>query len=197
MPARPIPLRDSGFDLTQFHAAKLEHVPGTYRLYHYGDQARGVFRGSAENGLLLVPESIPIDDEWPRFRGLLIFNEDEYAQGIKRWENYWTWIENRNEQRWISQEAGQVDYDLKNMIHCLRLMLSCESILRTGQPRVKFDGPDREFLMDVRQGQFTYEQLMATVDAKMKLLEELYASSTIAYEVNRRAIDELFAETVG
>jgi uncharacterized protein len=194
MPGRPIPLRESGFDLSQFHAAKLEHVPGVYRLYHYGPSARGVFRGSAEGGLLLVTESIPIEDEWPRFRGFLVFNEDEYAHGVKRWENYWTWIANRNDQRWISQEAGQVDYDLKNMMHCLRLMFSCESILRMGEPRVKFHGGDREFLMNVRQGRFKYDELMAIVEEKMKTLESLYETSTIPYEVDREAIDQLFEE---
>ena len=90
MPGRPIPLRDSGVDLSQHDVAKLEHVPMTYRLYHYGPSARGVFRGPPElsHGLILVPESIPISDDRPRFRGYLIYNEDEYAQGVKRWQNY-------------------------------------------------------------------------------------------------------------
>ena len=200
MPARPIPLRESGFDLSQYHAAKLEHVPGAYRLYHYGDAARGVFRGTAKNGLVLVTESIPMEEEWARFAGLLVYAVDEYEQAVKRWENYWTWVENRNEQRWISQEAGQVDYDLKNMMHCLRLMMSCESILRSGTPRVRFEGADREFLMDVRRGKFSYEQLMESVEERMRTLEALYESGSgagaIPYEVDRAAIDELFARVI-
>ncbi len=82
------------------------------------------------------------------------------------------------------------------MMHCLRLLLSCESILRTGEPRVKFTGPDREFLMNVRLGKFPYEQLMETVEQKMKMLEELYQTSTIRYEVDRSAIDDLFTTLV-
>jgi hypothetical protein len=196
MPGRPIPLKDSGIDLPQHHAAKLEHVPMTYRLYHYGESARGVFRGEPATSQILVAESIPIADERPRFRGYLIFNEDEYAQGVKRWQNYWTWIENRNDQRWITQEAGQVDYDLKNMMHCMRLMFSCESILRHGMPRVKFTGPDREFLMDVRRGKFIYDDLMKIVEEKMQLLEELYVSSTVRHEAARGEIDGLFSSIV-
>jgi predicted nucleotidyltransferase len=196
MPGRPIPLKELSLDLSQYHVAKVEHVPYAYRLYHYGAEARGVFRGEPEVSRILVTESIAIEDEWPRFRGFLIFNEDEYAQGVKRWENYWTWIKNRNETRWVSQEAGQVDYDLKNMMHCLRLLLSCESILTNGEPRVKFVGVDREFLMDVRRGKFAYEQLMGMVEEKMKMLEELYQTSTIRYEVDRGAIDGLFASVL-
>ena len=142
------------------------------------------------------PNSIPIADERPRFRGYLVFNEDEYAMGVKRWQNYWTWVAHRNDARWVSQEAGQVDYDLKNMMHCLRLMMSCESILGTGEPRVKFTGPDREFLMDVRRGKFAYDELMKIVDGKMKGLEELYANSEIRDGVVRADIDELFARVI-
>ena len=196
MPGRPIPLKESGVDLARHHAAKLEHVPCTYRLYDYGPASRGIFRGDPDHSLMLVTESIPIADERERFAGYLVFNEDEYAQGVKRWENYWTWVAERNQQRWISQEAGQVDYDLKNMMHCLRLILSCESILRHGVPRVKFNGPDRDFLLGVRQGAFAYDQLMEKVEEKMKLLETLYADSTIHHEVDREGIDALFVELV-
>ena len=53
-PARPIPLRATGWSLNEYHAARLEHSRDTYRLYRYGAGARGVFRGDA-----LVCESIP------------------------------------------------------------------------------------------------------------------------------------------
>jgi predicted nucleotidyltransferase len=201
MPGRPIPLRrfseETGFDLGAHHAAKLEHVPGCYRLYFYGEGARGVFRGDGSSGLMLVCESIPIDEEWPRFRGILVFNEDEYAQGVKRWENYWTWMDTRNRQRWISQKAGEVDFDLKNMMHCMRLMMSCENILRHGQPIVRFEGEAREYLMGIRSGRFKYEELMGEVDRRMAVLETLYRESPLPYQVDTDQIDAVFRELIG
>jgi hypothetical protein len=53
-PCRPEPLNQIGWELAHYHAARLEHVPDTYRLYHYGSNARGTFRGD-----VLVCESIP------------------------------------------------------------------------------------------------------------------------------------------
>src|SRR5688572_6510356 len=45
LPVRPVPLNVIGWPLEEFHAARLEHARDTYRLYRYGPDARGVFRG--------------------------------------------------------------------------------------------------------------------------------------------------------
>src|ERR1700728_1611151 len=105
-PCRPVPLNQIGWELTQYHAARLEHVPDTYRLYHYGSNARGTFRGD-----VLVCESIPEPDEASRFAGLLVFNEQAWKQSFTEHQNYWGWRKNRNDARWEQQEAGQLDYD--------------------------------------------------------------------------------------
>lgn len=44
-PARPVPLAEIGWNLAHYHAARLEHARDAFRLYHYGSEARGVFRG--------------------------------------------------------------------------------------------------------------------------------------------------------
>ena len=44
MPYRPIPLDKTEIRLAECHAASLEYVPDTFRLYHYGPGAGGVFR---------------------------------------------------------------------------------------------------------------------------------------------------------
>ena len=67
LPARPVSLRSTGWSLDEFHAARLEHSRDIYRLYRYGKQARGVFRGG-----MLVLESIPKEDEATCFAGFLL-----------------------------------------------------------------------------------------------------------------------------
>src|SRR5690606_11846973 len=42
-PARPVPLERLGWNLAEYHAAKLEHARDMFRLYHYGSGAKGVF----------------------------------------------------------------------------------------------------------------------------------------------------------
>jgi hypothetical protein len=46
-PCRPMSLLLTNWNLAEYHAARLEHAQNTFRLYYYGPDARGVFRGDA------------------------------------------------------------------------------------------------------------------------------------------------------
>lgn len=155
VPCRPLLLEHSDIQLTRCHAARLEHAQDIYRLYDYGDNARGVFRGE-----VIAVESIPIEDEATRFVGLLLYNERAWRQAMDDHRNYWTWRSERNEARWRQQESGELDYDAKNLMHTIRLLLSGQSILEHGRPIVRFEGAQRELLLKVRAGGFSYKEVM-------------------------------------
>lgn len=186
MPLRPQPLATSGIDLREYHCAALEHVPRTYRLYHYGQSAKGVFR----NGQL-VCESIPKEHEWSHLRGLLVFDEAGWEQARRDHTNYWQWREQRNEARWRTQEAGEIDYDAKNLMHTFRLLGSAEAILREGQPRVRFDGDERTFLLRVRAGALGYDELIERAQAKIDELLGLAQATTLPAAPDADAVEEL------
>lgn len=193
-PMRPVPYsRQTGdhiIDLRACHCSSLEHVGNIFRLYHYGEQARGVFRGDGT----LTCEAIPLDDEERRFCGILIYNHQDYVRALNEHRKYSEWMKKRNEERWIDQEKGVLTYDQKNMMHCMRLLLSGESILRTGEPIVRFEGEQREYLMRIRRGEFAYEEIMEAVDEKMRELESLCRISTIPDSVEPGRIDILYRE---
>jgi uncharacterized protein len=167
-PCRPVSLARAGWRLEEYHAARLEHASNTFRLYHYGRGARGVFRGD-----VLVCESIPEADEGPRFAGLLLFNEQAWKQSLADHHNYWKWRRDRNESRWRQQEAGELDFDSKNMMHTVRLLLSGRSILQTGVPIVRFSGQDLELLMNIRGGKLPFEQIMDIANGVLADCESL------------------------
>jgi len=154
-PCRPVPLARAGWRLEEYHAARLEHASNTFRLYHYGSAARGVFRGD-----VLVCESIPESEEGPRFAGLLLFNEQAWKQSLADHHNYWKWRRDRNDSRWRQQESGELDFDSKNMMHTVRLLLSGRSILRSGEPVIRFSGQDLELLLDIRAGKLGFDRIM-------------------------------------
>jgi hypothetical protein len=60
----------------------------------------------------------------------------------------------------------------------------CEEILTTGKVIVK--RPDRQELLDIRNGCWTYEQLIEFADGKEKHLNEIYAH----YDVLQRIPDK-------
>ena len=185
-PARPIPLAQTGWNLGEFHAARLEHARDTYRLYRYGPSARGVFRGD-----VLVCESIPKDDEDTHFAGLLLFNEQAWKQSLIDHQNYWSWRRERNQARWQQQERGELDFDAKNMMHTVRLLLSGRAILRNGAPLVRVEGEDLTLLMSIRAGEKSFDGIMQIAEALMSECEDLKKSSSLPEKCDLEAADVL------
>jgi predicted nucleotidyltransferase len=188
-PCRPTPLRETSFNLSLYHAAKLEHVENSYRIYFYDKDAKGVFRDGQ-----LVCESIPVDDESLRFDGILIYNKPAYEAAMRDWKNYWEWRENRNEARYRSQEAGETDYDCKNIMHCMRLLWSGENILVNGEPIVRFEGEKLQVLKDIRNGKYKYDEVMQMVEGKMEDLNMVLEKSTLPKAINMKSLEKLYFE---
>ncbi len=189
MPCRPIPYQEAvthfmAEPLNRCRVAAMEHIPNLYRLYSEGE---GVFRGGQ-----LVCDSIPIDQEWGHFNGLLLYNEQAYDAAMRDHKNYWEWVKNRNDARWVSQERGEIDYDAKNLMHCMRLMMSGESILLGNGPIVRFEGEQLQFLKDIRAGRFGYDDLMAKVEARMAAMEVLKEKSVLRHSVDMGMIEKLY-----
>ncbi len=185
-PARPMPLAQAGWDLRHYHAARVEHSRDLLRLYHYGPGARGVFRGDD-----LHCESIPKEDEAARFAGLLLFNEPAFEQALRDHQQYWHWRANRNEERWRRQEAGELDFDAKNLMHTVRLLLSGRSILEHGEPIVRFTGEPLALLRRIRAGDLVYQEILAIAEGLMADCERLKATSPLPAEVDHARLEEL------
>jgi uncharacterized protein len=173
-PARPVPLNKLGWDLPEYHAAKLEHARDTYRLYHYGQSARGVFRGD-----VIACESIPHSDEVSRFAGLLLYNEAGWRQALIDHKNYWNWRRERNEARWQQQERGELDFDAKNMMHTVRLLLSGRSLMERGEPIVRFKDEQLALLMSIRQGELMFDEIMSIAEGVLADCERLKQSADL------------------
>lgn len=198
-PCRPKLIKDCSFgfskpgepiDLSKCHASSTEHASNVYRIYYYGSDAKGVFRGDD----MLVCESIPKQDETHKFEGILIYNQNEYEKAVKEWHSYWDWYNNRNVSRWIDQEKGKLNYNSKNLMHCMRLLWSGENILSKGFPIVRFEGKQRDYLMKIRNSELSYEEMMKEVKDNIAKLESLYETSTIPYSVDEKKIEELYRE---
>jgi hypothetical protein len=76
-------------------------------------------------------------------------------------QNYWAWRRDRNEARWHQQEQGELDFDAKNMMHTVRLLLSGRALMETRQPIVRFSGEQLALLMSIRDGKLTFDEVTA------------------------------------
>jgi len=118
------------------------------------------------------------------------FQEQEYENAKKKWNQYLEWKKNRNPERAKLEEKYLVD--TKHACHLFRLMSMCKEILTEG--KVIVYRPDRDKLLAIRNGEWSYEKIVEEAEKLEKELDELYEKSTLQHKPNDKAIDKLLIE---
>jgi len=119
--------------------------------------------------------------------------ERQYTGAKREWDQYQNWKKTRNAKR--HELEAKFGYDTKHAYHLVRLIRMCREILTTGKVIVK--RPDREELLAIRNGAWTYEQLIEFADKEDQALNELYASSTVLPKLpDRDKLDALCIEII-
>ena len=121
--------------------------------------------------------------------GMLFFNKDGYSSYCKKYKEYWDWVDKRNEERYRTTVSHGKNYDSKNMMHTFRLLHMAKEIALENTLRVK--RPDREFLLDIKQGKYEYDELVGWAEEKKKELENLYRHSTLPEKTDLKIINDL------
>jgi predicted nucleotidyltransferase len=141
-----------------------------------------MIRGVMED--MLAELKITADDQWlsaARKIGLddnfiyLMQKEREYSEKKREFDQYQNWIATRNKKRAADEE--KFGLDLKHAYHLIRLMRMCKEILATGEVLVK--RPDREELLEIRSGKYTYDELMVQVNKENQEIEKLFNTSNV------------------
>jgi len=118
------------------------------------------------------------------------FQEQEYENAKKKWNQYLDWKKNRNPERAKLEE--QFEYDCKHAAHLFRLLKTCKEILKDNELVVY--RPDREELLDIRNGKWSYEKIIKEAEKLEKELDDLYKKSTLQHRPNDKAIDKLLID---
>jgi len=182
-----IPISETGIDLTTCRATAVPHLTNCYNLYPNGS---GVFKGD-----MLVFESVPKQDS-DTCIGMLTYQEDGFKTALTKWKEYWDWMKNRNPDRWKNQEKG-LDFDEKNILHLIRILMSAKNIVDNGEPIVRFQGKDLEFLRKIREGAFTYEELMDVANPISDYVEgKMNGAIGLPDSCNMKAVNRLFMDTI-
>jgi len=164
--------------------AKITHMKDCYNLFHnvslnYNGIAR---EGADEVCLSSIPkEEAPI--------GLLYFNVDGYSSYCKKYKEYWSWVEKRNEERYKSNVSHSKNYDAKNMMHTFRLLHMAREIGLHGVINVRRS--NRDFLLAIKNAEFEYEELVEKAAILRQDLDEIYESSDLIVKPNVALVDKL------
>ncbi|NJO01874.1 MAG: nucleotidyltransferase, partial [Bacteroidia bacterium] len=122
----------------------------------------------------------------------LYCNLDGYSVYCREYREYWEWVDHRNEARYEGTLAQGKNYDAKHMMHTFRLLDMAREIAERGEIRVR--RPNRTFLLDIRQGKYSYEELLDMAQEKIEHLDEVYRKSILPDEPDETAISQLLFE---
>lgn len=188
-PARPTKYPQSLLYKGNFKASSVEHCPGLYRIYKSNKKSK-LFTDNQ-----ICCSSIPYEEE-NLFTGLLYFNENAYKKALTDHKNYWEWMSKRNPERWKLQEAGSMNYDVKNMQHTIRLLLTAKHIAEHQILKVRFNGPELKLLKEIRLGAFSYKELITICEDLNSDIDSLSAKHPLREEISIERSTEIFLELI-
>lgn len=154
---------------------KIPHMRDMFAVFHnsqMNEKLHGISSGESANDITL--SSIPKNIE-PL--AVMSFNKDSYSTHCKDYNAYWHWVENRNETRYENTRSHGKNYDAKNMMHTFRLLNMAEEIAQ--EHKIQVRRFDRDFLLDIKAGNFEYEDLVSMANEKIERIDTLYDRSDL------------------
>jgi hypothetical protein len=122
-------------------------------------------------------------------RGWLL---DPPSPSDDRWHHYETWRTHRNPSR--SALEAQHGYDTKHAMHLIRIQRMAVEIVSTGV--VNVHRADRDELLAIRDGAFTFGEFLEQVEALSAELAAAITISPLPLEPDAAALDELCTQLV-
>lgn len=117
------------------------------------------------------------------------FNENGYKQHCVKWREYQEWVKKRNPQRYL--ENKEKDFDRKNMCHSARLLNMGIEIAKYGEIHVNRENIDRDFLLNIRLGNKTYDEIINYLEEKIEEFNNAIKACTLQKEPDLIKINNL------
>lgn len=173
---------------TQLGLVSIDHTKHLYAVFLDKTQKLG-YQGvikQAEDSVILksrvAPDAMSV--------AYLFFNQEGFTSYCRDYQSYWQWVAERNEERYSNNQAHGQNYDSKNMMHTFRLLETARDIALYQEIRV--ERPNREELLAIRRGEFSYEDLISRAEELMAEVEILFAKSELPETADReRALQAL------
>ncbi len=189
--ALPAWLAKQGFLQEDCGLVNIAHMRDIYAVFHNSQLSEGYLKGIS-SGIEANDVSLSSVEKGVEPLGILSFNKDGYSKYCKDYREYWEWVEKRNEVRYENTIDHGKNYDAKNMMHTFRLLNMAEEIASEGIVNVRRQ--DRDYLLKIRSGAFSYEELVAVANEKIVKIEALYERSSLPEEPDVTKAEEILVE---
>lgn len=149
---------------------------------------RGVFNEEKDGSQIRISS---IEKKSDRPICFIAYNLDAYSQHCRTYTEYQRWVKERNPERYRSNLDK--NYDSKNMMHMFRLVHMASEIAE-GRGVILERTADRQFLLDVRNHKYEYDELMARLEEDATKMNALMSASTIPDRIDPDFVNSLMIE---
>lgn len=118
----------------------------------------------------------------------MAYNKNGYMRHCRDYKDYKEWEKNRNPVRYESNLGH--NYDAKNVMHCMRLVRMAKELAQ-GKGFNVVRTWDRDYLLDIRNHKFEYEDVMAQLEKEKLEMEEAIKSCTLPERVDFDKVNDL------
>lgn len=183
-------LRENGFAEQYCGLVNIRHAKGIYALFYDINQQinyNGIVRNKQANDICLssvAEDAIPI--------AYLFFNKEAYSVYCREYREYREWEKLRNEERYLMNQAHGKNYDAKNMMHTIRLLQVAKEILLDN--RLNVHRTNREELLAIKNGQFSYESLLEKADNLMQDIQVAFEKSTLPDMPDKKTAESILVQ---
>lgn len=118
----------------------------------------------------------------------MAYNKNGYMRHCRDYKDYKEWEKNRNPARYESNLGH--NYDAKNVMHCMRLVRMAKELAQ-GKGFNVVRTWDRDYLLDIRNHKFEYEDVMTQLEKEKSEMEEAIKSCTLPEKVDFDKVNDL------
>ena len=123
---------------------------------------------------------------------VVTYNKDGYTQHCNDYKSYQTWLEQRNEARWVDVQSHGQKIDGKNMMHCMRLIQMSREIAEGKGIIVR--RPNSKELISIRKGEVDLQTLIDKVEKEIVEIDKLFEESNLPDIVDNKLIHNLIVK---
>jgi predicted nucleotidyltransferase len=123
---------------------------------------------------------------------VITYNKDGYTQHCNDYKSYQTWLENKNDARWVDVKSHGQKIDGKNMLHCKRLMEMAKEIAEGKGINVR--RPNAKELIAIRKGEVDLQTLIDNVEKEIIEIDKLFANSSLPDSIDNEFINNLIVK---
>lgn len=122
----------------------------------------------------------------------MTYNKNAFSSHCKDYKEYKDWEKNRNPVRYLQNKGKQ--FDRKNVAHAIRLMHMGIEIARGEGVKVDRTNIDRDFIMNIRNGNSSYEDIISYLENKKIEMEDAMTSSTLPEKIDINRVNDLLLQ---